>query len=180
MYIPKLDRYTRQRIETEFRKRHEAELLSEFETIKTKLVRHVQFRIAIKYGPMQPDMPTLAKYNLAHRIRGVNLRVYNPETRLYDETVGIEIETTLFAPEHGCKAYGAEETTCTVSDYVRADDTDYADFWSAIEFRRALKDRQTTEQTEFAAAIRETTSLRVLCKRFPWIGDLFNLTTEAA
>lgn len=176
MFHTKLDRVSRRWLEGQFRERQRADLQARHDASLANLRAATLRRLEAAYRPMQSDMPVLAKYKLCAPIKGCNFRVWNPATKLYDERLGVEVETDLLAPGEDKWHDG----TTVVEAYVRPDDPDYAAFWAVVEFRRSYQDQQKAEFEAFAKAVRATSSWAVLERQFLWIAEMRAPVREAA
>lgn len=157
----KVDAAMRRMLETRFHSRQDDARRERHDTLMANMHAAVSAWLRAEYGPMQRDMPTLRAYDLARRIKGVNMWSYDLRRSEFRRLGGIDMpDTELWAP--GARAEYPIYT-------IRQDNPDYP---LACHVRQEMYDgeaRGTAERTAFAAAIRSTGSWNRLVQMFPWI-----------
>ncbi len=170
----KLDGRLRRELESINRKRGEAMMQAEYDGHVATVVAAVDKRLRAEWedAAKQADMAVLHKYHYAAPVKGANVRVYDPETKRYDQTFGIQHRwrDILISGQSYLGPMEKEEDRGLYYDcYVRQDDADYPGVYAIVEWRKNRKAEIAAEAETFHAAIRETASYPRIVERFPWL-----------
>lgn len=177
MSVPKgikLDGRLRRELQDLNKKRDEAIFNAEGEQNVATLVAAVDRRLRAEWDhpEKQADMAVLRKYHYAAPVKGANVRVYEPTTKRYDQTFGVRhlwpdilISGTAFL----YAGQKEDERGLYYDCFVGETDTDYADVYAIVEWRRWRQEHMRADAATFAFKIRETTSYARIVEQYPWL-----------